>query len=135
MDKDYTLALHTSLLASNSPTAHPITDLALGWKRSIRFQGGFWLGSFTVLDELDVLQDLFYVHRGSRLLERSGTGTEQSLSWEGMFYGMVLNDDPDAPELNVTAAGFVHTLNWRHATADDTTDDADDWIGSIILEE
>ena len=124
MDKDYTLALHTSVLANNVPTAHPITDMAVGWHRSIRFQGGFWMGGFTVQDELDVLHDLFYVHLGSEIIERSGGDR----TWEGMIYDMTLNDDPDAPELMVKAAGYVHTLNWRHATADDTTDDADDRI-------
>jgi len=128
MDKDYTLALHTSVLANNVPTTHPITDMAGGWHRSIRFQGGFWMGGFTVQDELDVLHDLFYVHLGSEIIERSGGDR----TWEGMIYDMTLNDDPDAPELMVKAAGYAHTLNWRHATADDTTDDADDWIGSIL---
>src|SRR3990170_2681061 len=127
-DRDYTLNLYTSVLGNQDATSYPITEIALGWRRSTRFQGGFWLGSFTARDELPTLQEIFYVHLGSHVEERSSGET----TWEGLIYDMTLNDDPDAPELMVTVAGYAHTLNWRHATADDTTGDADVWIGDIL---
>ena len=127
-DRDYTLNLYTSVLGNQDATSYPITELANGWQRSTRFQGGYWLGNFTVRDEIDILQELFYVHLGSHVEERSSGET----TWEGLIYDMTLNDDPDAPELLVTVAGYVHTLNWTHATASDTTVDADAWVSSIL---
>jgi hypothetical protein len=127
-DRDYTLNLYTSVLGNKDATSYPITELALGWQRSTRFQGGYWLGTFVVRDEIDILQELFYVHLGSHVEERSSGDT----TWEGLIYDMTLNDDPDAPELLVTVAGYVHTLNWPYATAGDITTDADAWISSIL---
>ncbi len=106
------------------------TDLAAGWRRSIRVQGGFWEGSFSIVDQpLSVCQQFFYNYRFAHFAEKSGS----DVTWEGFISKMRLDDSGFTPRLDVTVCGYVFTLNWRLVTAGDgATGYASTWITDII---
>lgn len=59
----------------------------IGWRRSVRSEGGFWQGSFTMAGEPTGLINWFYNRLGYHLIERIGTAT----SWAGMIYELELD--------------------------------------------
>jgi len=83
---DYILTLFSSVLLGQG-FLEDITPRAKGWERSIRLNGGPWLGSFTLEDELPVLMEWFNNRMGDHIEERSGGG----LTWSGMIYDMELS--------------------------------------------
>lgn len=83
--KPYALLLFTGAKQGLGYVAN-ITSQAEDWARSIRLQGGFWQGTFTVQGELSELQDWFYNRLGYHLVERSG-GVQ---TWEGLIYELDL---------------------------------------------
>ena len=65
-----------------------ITAEAEGWQRSIRLNGGYWIGKYTVRGKtLAELTDMFYNLLGWHVQE----SVQGVMSWEGMIYEMVLN--------------------------------------------
>ena len=53
------------------------------WERSIRLQGGYWLGKFNIYGEVTKLNSIFNNWLGFDVTERQG-----GVTWEGMIYGM-----------------------------------------------
>lgn len=127
-DPAYTLELYSSAKDGKKKIAD-ITDIAADWRRSIRLQGGYWLGTFSLDAPLPDMQQMFYECQGAHLVERYGT----EATWEGMIYEMDFDDDPSDPALDVTACGYVFTANWRLVTVGDgELGNASDWIADII---
>lgn len=59
----------------------------IGWRRSVRSEGGFWQGSFFWDDEPTGLINRFYNRLGYHLIERIGSGT----TWAGLIYELELD--------------------------------------------
>ena len=78
--------LTTADPSGSSKFVADITQEAIGWRRSIRAQGGYWQGSFSMRGSLDDLQQVFYYWLGLRVKEISGGQT----TWDGMIYEMDL---------------------------------------------
>lgn len=81
------LRLYTSVLLNNSFIADLSQWPALNWRRSIRLNGGPWIGSCTLTGDLPELQELFYNGLGYHLEEQAGG----QITWEGMVYEMDLD--------------------------------------------
>ncbi|MBN1535183.1 MAG: hypothetical protein JW908_00520 [Anaerolineales bacterium] len=111
----YTLSLYQPVLIGSHRIAD-ITDLALDWRRSIRMQGGYWMGSFTIVDKPSVCEDFFHTCLGCHVAEHIN-GPDPS--WEGMVaemaYDPVLDIDGNA-SVDVDVIGYVHTCQWRYCT-------------------
>lgn len=125
----YTLELYSSVLTGQQAIGD-LTAIAQDWERSIRLQGGPWLGSFEIVDEpLSVLQDIYYTLRGAHLVEKAG-GTP---SWVGFLGEPELDDTPGAERLAVTAFGYMNTAAWRFVTVGDgSMANASAWITEIL---
>jgi hypothetical protein len=125
----YTLRLYTGLLsASGSSYITDITTIAQDWKRSIRLDGGYWLGSFSLYEPLDTLRYWFYTYLGAHVEETTGGG----ITWEGMIAEMQLSEDFNSPALDVTVMGYIHTAGWRYTTPGTAAANASDWISTIL---
>lgn len=61
-----------------------VSDLATGYRRSIRRQGGYWLGEFLYNNEPNKMAQFFYERLGCHFVEVSGGFT----TWMGMIYEM-----------------------------------------------
>lgn len=118
---DYSLMLYGSVL-DGAGFSEVLAD-ARGWRRSVRLQGGYWQGSFTLLGETSMLADAFYNWLGWHIVERSGGGT----TWEGLIYEMTFTHRGisrrrsldllyNAVTVDYQANGEVTTAAW--ATAD-----------------
>jgi len=66
------------------------------WERSIRLQGGFWIGSLQMEGDTTQLSDLHYSILGWEIEERAGGET----TWEGIIY-----------EMDLAAAGGTRRLS------------------------
>ncbi len=87
----YSLTLKPSVIATAATGSHAsvnLTELAQEWKRSIRLQGGFWTGSFTLPVGKEAY-DAFGSWLGCHIEERSAG----HVTWEGMVYEMELAQD------------------------------------------
>jgi len=83
--KPYSLALRSSVLGTQAEIKD-LSDIAMGWRRTIGLNEGFLFGSFTLYPgEID-LEQAFDTWLGYDLQERVG-----SVTWEGMIYEMVLS--------------------------------------------
>jgi len=82
MAKPYSLRLYTSAVAGTPGFIGDLTNSALGWRRSIRGAGGYWIGNFEMTGDLATLQQFFYERLGCHVEERSGG----VVTWEGMVY-------------------------------------------------
>lgn len=78
-----TLRIHGSVLGSGG-FVEDITSKAIGWRRSIRAQGGYWQGEFSLTGDVQYLARWFYQYLGYHIDERATGRT----SWEGMIYEM-----------------------------------------------
>ena len=78
-----TLRIHGSVLGSGG-FIKDITSKAIGWRRSIRAQGGYWQGEFSLTGDIQYLARYFYQYLGYHIDERSAGRT----SWEGLIYEM-----------------------------------------------
>lgn len=85
MMADYTLRLSGSVL-HGTPWVGDLTGVARQWRRSIRFWGGFWQGSFKMETDAPTMQQAFYEWLGYHLEEKSAGVT----TWEGMIYELDL---------------------------------------------
>lgn len=121
---EYSLRLFSSLLGDGAF----ITDLsktALGWRRSIRLQGGYWQGMFTVLGKIDKLQQFFYEYLGYHVQEKVGG----LVTWEGMVYEIDLevNGVKRRRSLDLTSnhisATYINHLNDAVSTTTTAMDD------------
>lgn len=121
----YNLNLFNSIKQDNTALIANITDMALNWRRSIRWQGGYWMGSFKLIEPESVLLDFFYQARMAHLEETSPHKT-----WEGMIGEMDL--DLDRGELTATVLGYIHTANDRFVSASGATANASVWIQSLV---
>jgi len=125
---DYSLGLYTTILDGQGEVGD-ITDLASGWDRIIRINGGYWQGSFSITNQpMSVLEDWLYTYLFYHLEERSGGGT----TWEGYIKRMVLDKDVSPPVLDVYVWGYIRTANYRHVTVDTTAGAASTYIGAIL---
>ena len=123
----YSLTLYDKPLSSAALRAG-ITGIAMNWRRSIRWQGGAWQGSFVIRDKLSTLQDWFYNFLEGEIIEKVGGTT----TWRGLVWEIDIVDHPQSPELRVKVLGRAHTLSWRYASAgDDSDDDISTWIDDI----
>lgn len=84
--RDYDLRLFTSVLESSQEFEANLTPIATDWRRSIRANGGYWLGSFSMQGDEAALLDAFNRWLGFHVQERSAGKT----SWEGLIYEMDL---------------------------------------------
>lgn len=120
MAQGYNLLLYGSVL-DGTGFVEMLSD-ALGWRRSIRLQGGYWQGDFSLIGNPAVLADAFYNWLGWHLVERSGGG----MSWEGMIYEMTFYNQGiarrrsldllyNAATVNYQDGGEVTTLAWATA--------------------
>jgi hypothetical protein len=81
------LRLYTPvLLGQQHVPGWDLTQMAQGWKRSIRRQGGYWSGSFDLLGTKAEHLQWFNNYMGFHLEERTGG----QITWEGMLYEMEL---------------------------------------------
>ena len=79
-----TLHLRTSVLDGAGFVFSPPTDT---WRRSIRSNGGYWIGQFSMTGSIGELINAFYNWTGFHLEEYTAGG----ISWEGMIYEMELS--------------------------------------------
>lgn len=87
MPKDFNLRIYSSVLDPNGPKFQmDLTRHNVGWRRSIRAQGGYWLGSFRQTGDAKGLQAAFERWLGYHVQETSGGAK----TWEGMIYEMDL---------------------------------------------
>lgn len=63
-----------------------LTGPAQGWRRNIRINGGYWMGSFKLRAHPDILYDFFANRLGYHIEEEYG-GIK---TWEGLIYDMEL---------------------------------------------
>jgi hypothetical protein len=129
MISDYSLMLYSSAKDTKAPRGD-ITGMVSSWRRSIRLQGGFWTGQFTIDTEpLSVVQQIYYESLFDHFTERTGG----DVTWEGFVYDMDLDDNKSAPRLDVTVCGYVFGMQWQIVSAGDATvGDASTWIRDII---
>ena len=59
MMSDYSLGLYSSALDGEGEIA-TITSQVKNWRRSIRLQGGYWMGSFSMFGPAVKLRDWYY---------------------------------------------------------------------------
>ncbi len=78
---------------------------AEGWTRSIRAQGGYWMGEFSLAGDKDKLTRYFNEWLGAHVEERSGG----MITWEGMIYEM--DHSYAAGDTTVTRK---RTLDWMY---------------------
>lgn len=124
----YSLRLYSSIKGGASFKSD-ITSVAVDWRRSIRLQGGYWLGSFKVFGDLRYLQNWFYQNRMGHIVETSGNG----VTWEGFVNEMELDDTGETPYLNVDCAGYIFTAQDPYVTAGDSTmANASAWLNAIV---
>ena len=125
---DYSLMLYGNVLQDPSLRDN-ITQEAQGWGRTIRFQGGYWDGDFTIRGKPGYLNDFFYSQLGNHIEETFG-GLK---TWEGLLYSIEHDSYRRNPFLRVQACGYVLTCNWRFVSADDDADgNVSDWIDDIV---
>lgn len=129
MTDNYSLHVYSSATDGKSYRGD-CTALASNWRRSIRSQGGFWAGSFSLIDQpLSVCQQFFYEYKWSHFVEKSGGDP----TWEGYIGKMRLDDTGLKPRLDVDVKGYVFKLSWRLVTAGDgLTGNASAWITDIL---
>jgi len=127
---DYTLSLYQPILLGSGRIAD-LTNLALDWRRSIRMQGGYWLGSFTFYEKPSVCEDFFRTCLGCHIAEHV-EGIDPT--WEGMIaeMGSPVIDDSGNASVDVDVIGYVHTCQWRYCTVSGADGYASDYIGDII---
>ena len=69
-----------------------VTDDAIGWRRSMRAMGGYWMGNFRIeaktslYNDVTDLTDKFYNWLGCEIVEESGG----FMTWQGLVYSMDL---------------------------------------------
>jgi len=83
----YSLRLYPSFLSSDTAMVLALENVTQDWRRSIRVQGGYWQGSFTVEGDSSFLQNFFYRYLGNHVAEKVG----QLATWEGLVYEMELD--------------------------------------------
>jgi len=85
-EPDFSLHLYTPVIDGDPSPIMPLNNIAFGWSRSIRLNGGFWEGSFTVKgNPQDLLEWAEYL--GYHLEETS----QGAITWEGMIYEVEIN--------------------------------------------
>lgn len=80
------LRIFPSVLLTTNGAPTDITGDIQGWRRSIKSNGGFWMGDFTLVGPEQDLAKIFYERLGGHLEER----WNGYLTWEGMIYEMDL---------------------------------------------
>ena len=79
---DYSLIMKSSIFPGTSVYKHNLTDLAPGWRRSLAWKGGPWLGTFRVYHDRDFLDDIFYQGVGAHIEEK----VHANLTWDGFIW-------------------------------------------------
>ncbi len=77
------LRIYGSVL-ENGGFIEDITSKAIGWRRSIRAQGGYWQGEFSLTGDIQYLARYFYQYLGYHIDEKTAGRT----TWEGLIYEM-----------------------------------------------
>lgn len=85
MAAQYTLRLGNPVVTGGG-FLDDITKVAKNWRRSTRWLGGYWQGSFSVEGKPTELQDWFFNRLGCHVEERSNG----VVTWEGLIYEMEL---------------------------------------------
>jgi len=129
----YSLLLFQPIKASSEGSRFigDITDIATDWRRSIRMQGGYWLGSFEYIDKPQLCEEFFRTYLGYEIREYVG-GLQ---TWEGIIAEMIYDpfiDENGFASVQVNLIGYVHTLQWRYCTVGGEADYANLYIESII---
>lgn len=125
MPKPYSLNLYSSIIRANEFITNLPAKMATGWRRSIRSNGGCWLGSFDVNGSASQLQQAFESWLGCELRERAGG----MLSWSGLVY-----------EMDLTLNGVTrrrsldNTLNRVKTTHTDTVYGGDNFVRNPSLD-
>ena len=77
------LLLYTPIAQGSSKFSKNLTFNATGWRRSIRKDGGYWSGSFTLTGNKFELAQMFYEHLAFHFVEKSaGKQTFEGLVYE-----------------------------------------------------
>lgn len=89
----YSLVLSTPVIQIETQGAEPtvladLTTVASDWRRTIRLQGGFWDGSFSLPLTAEARYG-FDTWMGAHVVERS----DGVISWEGFIYEMELSEN------------------------------------------
>jgi hypothetical protein len=124
---DFSLGLYSSAFDGEAEIM-TLTNTAQSWTRSIRLQGGYWQGRFSMFGPATTLRDWFYTFIGYHVKEVSGG----NVTWEGYISEMDLHDYKDPAEITVRVKGYIHTANWRFVSVSGSAADASDWIASIV---
>lgn len=82
----FDLLLFAPVATGSSAFIENVLD-PIGWRRSVRSEGGFWQGSFSWAGEPTGLINRFYNRLGYHLIERIGSAT----SWAGIIYELELD--------------------------------------------
>ena len=88
----HSLRIFNPLKLSSTGFIMDVSTTAKGWKRSIRRNGGYHRGQFTLVDDTPdhsksaALANFFYQNLGTHFEERAGG----QVTWEGMIYEMDL---------------------------------------------
>ncbi len=120
--QQHVLHLYSPLLLGKSF----VTNLrdAVGWRRSIHVNGGYWRGNFTLFRPLDELVAQYYSFLGYHIEEK----TLGEKSWEGLVYELTLNDGRTSRTrsldmlYNHITATYIDNDGTVHTTAAATND-------------
>lgn len=85
--KPYALLLFSSILSGQQYVAE-FSAMAKGYRRTIRFDGGYWKATWTLHRPIQELLKWFHEYLGHHVEEWAGG----EKTWEGLVYEMTLND-------------------------------------------
>ncbi len=111
------LRIYGSVLRGK-PFVTDISGKAQRWRRSIRRQGGYWLGSFELPGAGSEAQHWFYNYLGYHLEET----TSGAVTWEGMIYEMELTVNGVTRRRSLDGMWNAVTVDYIDATTSATAE-------------
>jgi len=105
-----------------NPMAMNLNNVAVNWRRSTRRDGGYFMGSFIIPDDVGVdLPTFYYSYLGYHFVEKSAGVT----TWEGMVYEMDLTNN------GITRRVSLDSM-YNHATAIYTDENGDQGTATAV---
>lgn len=123
----FSLNLYSPILDGATHIAN-ITREARNWTRSIRLQGGYWLGGFRMYDTRSNVRDFFMTKLGYHTVEKFANQT----TWEGMISSLYPQDQQKPYYIDVTVSGYVFTSAWRYVAPSMAPAQADVWMTNLV---
>lgn len=113
-------------ITGTSTFVEDIAPIATDYSHTIRRLGGFWTATWK-LALADIGSTLYDEWRSNRNMYHFVEQTGGMTTWEGSIEGIQPNDDMGI--IDVTAYGYVHSIQNRYNSTTDTgTTDADAWL-------